>query len=117
MAGLPPTSPQAWPLPILGPLHQVRPQGVPLHVSADHREMNVLADYREMKILLDGEALVPSLIQRPRASRPMVSVPPSHARGRQPLHIPREVAITLRLGQGARCRPIPSPSWWKRLSL
>ena len=63
----------ASPSPLLGPLHQVRPQRVPLDVSQCDQKM---------PIVLDGKALEPTLVEMPMSHR-VVGVFPSLSVGQR----------------------------------
>jgi hypothetical protein len=45
-------SPQAAPPPVFGPLHELGPQGIAIHVAADGEEMRVLFDGKRLEASL-----------------------------------------------------------------
>lgn len=81
-----PAMPEPGPAPVLGSFNQVGPQRVSLDVAADRQEVLVG---------IDRKRLESSLVERPRAERPMDMVPAHRVRHGQPMHEPRKVAIGL----------------------
>ena len=75
------------PAPVLRTPHQVGPQGVPLHVTADRKEVLVI---------LDGEGLEPALIKVSRATVVPICMPPLGVSQRQPSSESRQLTIPLR---------------------
>ena len=72
-----PASPQATPPPVLGPVHQLGPERIALHIPR-HRQ--------EMLLRLHRKRLEPPLIHRPRARRVAMRMPALRMGARDPPH-------------------------------
>ena len=79
--------PETRPAPLCGALHQIRSQGVPLHVPQDRQQMLVLFDRKRLET---------PLIERTGPRRAMRRVPPLRVRHREPTHELRKLAIASR---------------------
>jgi hypothetical protein len=82
-----PAMPEPGPAPVLGSFDEVCPQRVSLDVAADRQKVFVCVNRKRFE---------PSLVERPRAERPMNVVPPHRVRHGESVHVGRKIAIVLR---------------------